>query len=130
MIFSAFYFFISIVFDLNFFLGEYGNGILHWIHFFHFFRFCINNEVQYIIIKLLLFEAHLKYPIYVYVFKPRKHELKADFIMLILVVISYELSYLVCIEMFFVRFYLMCTNLYKKQQQQYATVIKMKTKPF
>lgn len=38
---------ISIVFDLNFCLGEYGNGILH--------TFCLtfSNEVQYIIILLV-----------------------------------------------------------------------------
>lgn len=81
---------ISIVFDLNFYLGEYGNGILHSFCLIFFLTKC--NTLLYCQLQP---EDHFKYPIYVYVFKPRKHELKADFIMLYLVVItimSYILS--------------------------------------
>lgn len=90
LIFSVCLILISIVFDLNFCLGEYGKGILHSFCLIFFLTKC--NTLLYCQLKP---EDHFKYPIYVYVFKPRKHELKADFIMLYLVVItimSYILS--------------------------------------
>lgn len=81
-------------------------------------------------------EDHFKYPIYVYVFKPRKHELKADFIMLYLVVItimSYILSSVyrnVFLSLQLNMHKSIQSTILKQEQQQHATVIKMKTKPF